>query len=339
MKKRYIMINGLILFLIIIIVSSTLSSISVNAVNINKCDLLEIAGERYNLTSSVRTSDSTCFTIVAPNIVLNCNNFSIITNNISADSIYYNKKNITIIDCNNKKQLNNTIANTIAINNQKSSTDVNSKLLVDSKKALFDIIIDIVSEPKISGEDLVIKIALINFGSSKKVDANLEYQIIDNEGKIIKQYFKSVPVVTQIEFLDYINTKGIANGRYNLKIKLAYEGQTFPASTEKIFDIGAVNKIFRDINVKTTILPVIIALLLFGVYVKNRRNKIREEENINNNNNIDITKDITKYYIKNKKYYKYNNVDNKDNPNTLLNNHDINNNNNNNNNKDDNKNT
>ena len=58
-----------------------------------------------------------------------------------------------------------------------AQTDTVSNTSTYSKKALFDIIADVVTEPKKEGEDLIVKLSLINFGSSGSVDANLEYTI------------------------------------------------------------------------------------------------------------------------------------------------------------------
>jgi hypothetical protein len=142
---------------------------------------------------------------------------------------------------------------------------------------LFDITSQIVTEPKTAGEDLIIKISLINFGSSKTIDANLEYTLSDSNGAIVKKYAKIESVTTQTEFLDHINTTGLMDGTYKLNIKLTYAGQVQPASTEIIFVIGGglLKGLLGNVAVKTGILSVMTMALLIGLYKRSGRNKLK----------------------------------------------------------------
>jgi hypothetical protein len=161
---------------------------------------------------------------------------------------------------------------------KKKTNDTNTNIQ-SQKKALFDIVLEIVTEPKKSGEDLITKVSLINFGASKSINANLKYIISDNTGAILKQYQKTMLVTTQTEFLDHINTTGIPNGKYTIKIKLTYAGQIDPASTEKTFNIGKVGtaeKIFRDLGVRTGVLSIVTMTLLIGVYLKSQKKELRK---------------------------------------------------------------
>jgi len=145
------------------------------------------------------------------------------------------------------------------------------------KKALFDIIAAIVMEPKKVGEDLIVKISLINFGLTGTVNANLEYTVSDSNGATVKQYTKIIPVTTQTEFLDNINTSGLMVGKYTLNINLTYKGQEQPASTEKVFYIGQVGllrDLWRNISLSSiiiAILSIIIVALLVFLYIRKRR--------------------------------------------------------------------
>jgi len=131
---------------------------------------------------------------------------------------------------------------------------------------------DIVTEPKNPGDDLVVKVLLINFGSSGTVNANLEYTISDSDGNVVKQFSDVIPVTTQTEYLDYINTSGLMIGTYKLNIALTYAGQTDPASAEKTFYIGgALRGFLNGKGLGVTILTIAMMGLLLLVYAKTRR--------------------------------------------------------------------
>ena len=184
---------------------------------------------------------------------------------------------VTEISCESKTDHTPSDNTSIITNN--TTADNISDNASNPKKALFDILSEVISEPKKSGEDLVIKISLINFGSPKSVDANLEYAITDNKGEIVRQYSQIIPVTTQTEFIDKINTIGLMDGRYTLKITLTYAGQTDSANTEKIFYVGStgvLQGLWRGIDVKTSVLPIIAMILLIGLYKISSRNRLKE---------------------------------------------------------------
>ena len=255
-----------------------------NALDIDSCGILGFVQETYTLTTNVSTSESTCFTVTAQDVTLNCNGFSIQVdnesnansdlNNPNVNSIYSNQSNTVLQNCDESLMIiHNENNNHVIYSTLSNSTKLSNG---PSRRALFDIIADIVTEPKKSGEDLIVKVSLVNFGASNKIDANLRYTITDSKGIIIKQYAKTIPVVTQTEFLDHVNTTTFTNGKYTLKIELIYDGQTFPASTEKVFYVGAINEFFKNTNIKTFLLPAITVILLVGVYRKSRINKLKE---------------------------------------------------------------
>jgi hypothetical protein len=118
-------------------------------------------------------------------------------------------------------------------------------LLKKNSTALFDIILDIIQEPKKVGENLTSKITLINFGSGRNIEANLTYTITDSKNSVVKQYDKSIFVSTQTEVIDMIDTSRLARGRYTLTLVLKYEGQEYPAQTSVKFNVGPVSVITR----------------------------------------------------------------------------------------------
>jgi len=266
----------------------------VQAIDVDKCSILGFEGETYTLVTNVSTSETTCFTITASDVTLDCGEYSITITNPDTKSDYNGNGNNGIYS---------DKPNTIIKNCDKS---VQSQVQNQKKVALFDIVSEIVTEPKKSGDDLIMKVSLINFGSSSEIDANLIYTISDENGQIIKQYTKIVPVKTQTEFLEHINTSGIMNGDYTLKIELKYDGQTFPAHTEKAFYVGTISGIItivRNTNLKTVLLPGMTIILLIGVYIKAKKNKSKENTNTVSDNTVKDNKitneNITKNDIKN----------------------------------------
>jgi hypothetical protein len=256
----------------------------VNAIETDHCAILGFDGEIYTLITNVSTNETFCFTITAPDVTLDCGEYSIKINNNEYTSenntgVYSDKPNTVLKNCDKSKQ-NKT------------------------KVALFDIIAEIISTPKSSSEDLVVKVSLINFGGSDSIDANLKYTILNTDGSTVLTYTKIVPVKTQTEFLEHINTSGLIEGKYTLNIKLTYDGQKYPASTEKIFYInaGAIQGLLRNISLKKTILPAITLILLLGVYRKSRMiriTKLRETTHdscIEQLNNIERLNNIEKNF-------------------------------------------
>lgn len=275
MKIKYL--AKIVIMFVIIFISIWMAI----AIDINHCGIIGFAGETYTLTANVTTDENTCFIITADDVTLDCSEFSIIVNNTNINDI---NTNINVNYSNNSGIYSNM--SNIILKNCDKSVQKNDK----DKVALFDIIADIVAEPKKSGEDLIVKISLINFGASNEIDANLEYTVTNSDGTIARKYIKIVPVKTQTEFLEHIDTAGMTNGKYTIKVDLTYEGQTFPAHTEKIFYVGGtglIRGLVKNINFKTSVLTIVAIGLLLGVYRKSRINKIKENENNGNDNNND----------------------------------------------------
>jgi len=67
---------------------------------VTSCRTLSIANTVYNLSSNVSINSSTCFTITAPNVTLDCNGYSITGNNITSTYGFYSDQfNTTIRNC------------------------------------------------------------------------------------------------------------------------------------------------------------------------------------------------------------------------------------------------
>jgi hypothetical protein len=204
------------------------------------------------------------------------------TNNCGSD---YGRP-ITKNSCENKNNAstnlisepaNTPISNTVAINNTLADTtnaDATNNTSDSRKKVLFDIIADIVTEPKTPGEDLVIKLSLINFGLAESVDANLKYEILDANGGIAKHFSKTVLVSTQSELLEHINTSGLSEGKYTIIIGMTYSGQTAPASTENTFyigNVGILQGLFRNTSFSAITLSTIVMIVLIWLYLRDNK--------------------------------------------------------------------
>jgi hypothetical protein len=142
-----------------------------------------------------------------------------------------------------------------------SGIDINSKI------PLFDIIADVVTEPRDPNDNLSVKISLINFETLNITNANINYTITDSNGNIVKQYSRIIPVATQAELLEQVELTGLANGKYTLHLELTYTGQKDPASAEKVFYIGPTmsrnifgTSIFR-------IFALVVVIVIAGIYL------------------------------------------------------------------------
>lgn len=107
----------------------------------------------------------------------------------------------------------------------------------EEERALFDVIIDIITPLINYKKVLLAKITLINFGSKSKVSVNLKYTLYDEEGLIVNMYDKQVDVDTQKQFIDSFDVSELTKGKYKLIVNLRYPGQTEPAVAEKEFRI------------------------------------------------------------------------------------------------------
>jgi hypothetical protein len=100
--------------------------------------------------------------------------------------------------------------------------------------ALFDILVEL-SEEKISGNQMLAKISLINFGSP--ANADLIFTITNSMNEVVISQKETVPVETRSEFLRTFDVAALPDGEYTFIADLAYEGQKEPAKSEKTFII------------------------------------------------------------------------------------------------------
>ena len=76
-----------------------------------------------------------------------------------------------------------------------------------------------------------------------------------------------MPVTTQTEFLDHINTSELVDGEYKLKIELTYDGQSFPAQTEKVFYVGLIKGVLRGVLKNTTVKLLLICAVASILFI------------------------------------------------------------------------
>ncbi|MGV8086373.1 MAG: BspA family leucine-rich repeat surface protein [Candidatus Woesearchaeota archaeon] len=159
--------------------------------------------------------------------------------------------------------------------NNKSNTLEKDK--ITPQIALFDIVAEVIEEPTEKNGNLIVKISLINFGTSDGTMANLNYTITDQTNNIVKQHNKSILVNTQTEFLDTINTQGLKEGKYVLNINLNYLGQIDPANTKKTFYIGTQEKQLLSKDSLEIVLLVCALIIITIIYILNIKLLLRSK--------------------------------------------------------------
>jgi len=182
-------------------------------------------------------------------------------------------------------------------------------LLKKNSTALFDIILDVLQEPKEEGTNLTGKITLINFGSARNVTANITYTITDSQKSVVMQYTKSLHVFTQLEMIDTIDTSKLKKGAYTLTLALTYDGQEYPAETSVKFHVGNVD-VFTRINEALSaadgttrllygigMMVIILLICIFGVkfarkiYSRKHGENLHFEDDVISENNISAAKE------------------------------------------------
>jgi len=155
-----------------------------------------------------------------------------------------------------------------------------TKMKKPTREALFDINVELMSE-KITRDELLAAITLINFGQPGLTDVSLHYSIYsieDTTGNVIYEETEIIPVETQKEFVKIFDVSELDDGEYILSLDLKYEGQTEPARAEKKFVISkAVSKsvsLLRLIPVLTGIVVCLGIVLLLSVVISQRRSRL-----------------------------------------------------------------
>jgi parallel beta-helix repeat protein len=91
------------------------------------CSVLSIDNSSFTLTENLSINGSTCFTVSAQNVTIDCNGFSITGNNtVSAYGVYSNQFNTTVKNCNISR-----FGNQVGLFGASSATIQNNNLTVD----------------------------------------------------------------------------------------------------------------------------------------------------------------------------------------------------------------
>jgi len=145
---------------------------------------------------------------------------------------------------------------------------------VRTKKALFDVSLNIPAKYKIldQGDDLFFQVTVFNLGEIGKVDVLLEYEIKDFEGRIITAFSETVAVETQASFSKVIKLpKDIKRGDYVILARAKY-GLTV-ATASDLFSVGRVKEIFVQYYIAVGIFVIIILLIVIIYILKRKRLK------------------------------------------------------------------
>ena len=96
----------------------------------------------------------------------------------------------------------------------------------------------LVSSRVAPGELLPLTVKLLNFGSNKKVDVTITYQVIDSNGDVRVTQTETVAVQTTASFIKYIQLPySLTPGEYIATSSILYDGQQVPATSNFTFTI------------------------------------------------------------------------------------------------------
>ena len=88
------------------------------------------------------------------------------------------------------------------------------------------------------GEFLPISVKLINFGSGRRVDVTINYEILDSDNNVALKQSETVAVETTASFVKNIQIPlDLPPGRYIASSNIIYEGQEVPATSKFEFTV------------------------------------------------------------------------------------------------------
>ncbi len=118
-------------------------------------------------------------------------------------------------------------------------TSIVRKGVEKTSDALFDIVLTIPekSQQISSGEDLLMSIELINFGTEDKTDVSISYIITSEEGDIILIEHESLTVGVQYQFIKEIDLPELRYGKYKILIEMLYS-DTSAIATGEFLSLG-----------------------------------------------------------------------------------------------------
>ena len=88
------------------------------------------------------------------------------------------------------------------------------------------------------GEFLPISVKLINFGEGRRVDVDVDYQILNSNNVVVFSQSETVAVETTASFVKNIQIPlDLPSGEYIASSKITYEGQEVPATSKFEFTV------------------------------------------------------------------------------------------------------
>jgi len=142
-------------------------------------------------------------------------------------------------------------------------------LTVNSKKSLFDVILDI--PPKylelLPGEDLLLHLTLLNLGDFERADVSIEYIIKDFEGNAILSQEDVAAVETQITLTKMINIPSNIVPRDYVAIAYVKYGDSFGISSKMFHVISKEDKTRRTIYLILILTAIVLVLLAFILFI------------------------------------------------------------------------
>lgn len=111
------------------------------------------------------------------------------------------------------------------------------------------------------GEFLSVSVKLINFGSQKRVDVTVAYQILDSSGEEVYSEAETVAVETTASFIKRVQLPyAIAGGSYLFIATLNYPYQEYPAVSKFVFSVE--KKIFGIFKSDLILYSIVFVLLI-----------------------------------------------------------------------------
>jgi len=137
---------------------------------------------------------------------------------------------------------------------------------IESKDSLFDVTIEIPQafQKVYPGEEVVPLIKVYNLGATGRVDANIEYNIINKSGNVITTDQETIAVETQASFIKELKVPDSAkSGEHFVYVRVLYNNQT-ASSSARFF---VISRPFIQSSLFTYLLLIVIIILLVTIFV------------------------------------------------------------------------
>lgn len=171
------------------------------------------------------------------------------------------------------------------------------------RESLFDISLDILdNEVNSDAKTILVKVFLLNIGLPQKVNATLNYTVVDKYGGVVSRKSEEILVETQKEFLEKIDISELVDGEYAIIADLNYPGQIERANSRATFRKGELSSLANALRLVT--LPIVILVLIFLVIFKRKKSRpLRAlERELDGLNNLDLIQRM-KFYSRVRKEY------------------------------------